>query len=131
MRPAPLIIQLRKSRFSFERHFEKRILVVLEPSSRIPRNFLQDAELKDALKNNQDPYHIASKNIKDYHDYFLKWSNIEWKIGKITMENHEVLYFQLAFLETFSRPLIQIRIQDNTTMAFQQNIYSSSITDEI
>ena len=95
---------------------------MLEPSSRIPRNFLQDAELKDALKNNLDPYHIASKNIKDYHDYFLKWSNIEWKIGKITMENHEVTYFQPAFLETFSWPLMQIGIQDCTTMDIQKNI---------
>ena len=54
-----------------------------------------------------------------------------WKLGKIMMENHECLYFQLAFLQTFTLPLIQIRIQDNTTMEFQQNINSNSITDEI
>ena len=54
-----------------------------------------------------------------------------WKIGKILMENHECLYFQLAFLQTFTLHLIQIRIQDNTTMEFQQNINFDSITDEI
>ena len=47
------------------------------------------------------------------------------------MENHKFLYFQLAFLQTFTLPLSQIRIQDNTTMEFQQNINFNSITDEI
>ena len=65
------------------------------------------------------------------HDCFQIMPNIGWRIGKLMMENHKFLYFQLAFLQTVTLPLSQARIQDNTTMEFQQNINFNSITDEI
>ena len=58
-------------------------------------------------------------------------ANIECKIKKITMENHEFLDFQLLFLEPFICHLIQTQIQVNSTMHFQHKINFDLISYEI
>ena len=65
------------------------------------------------------------------HDYFLKMANIDCKIKKITMENHEFLDFQLLFVEPFIWHLIQTQIQVNSTMHFQHKIIFDLISYEI
>ena len=58
--------------------------------------------------------------------------SIDYKIKKITMENHEFLDFQLLFVEPFICHLIQTQIQDNSTMMhFQQKINFDLFSYEI
>ena len=58
-------------------------------------------------------------------------ANIECKIKKITMENHEFLDFQLLFVEPFIWHLIQTQIQDKSTMHFQHKINFDLFSYEI
>ena len=70
-----LIFQLRKSRFSFERHYEKRFLFVIESCSRFVVYPIKDSVLNEQLLKNRGPYQLISKKVQDFHECLLNLPN--------------------------------------------------------